>query len=117
MYIADAIDVADRRFGNRRRHAIRVTAATAALVVLAILVALVVLRVSVAHADPKPGLWQEQSTVADGVTIRKIRDTSGGDFNVCYIASRISVGIPGTVGAGARDLPIAVAISCLPEKR
>lgn len=108
MYIADAIDAADRRFGSRRRrHTIRVTAAAAALVALAILVALVVLRVPCAHADPKPGIWQEQSTSADGVTIRKMRDTTNGEFNICYVASR----------ASAAGLPVAVAISCLPEKR
>ncbi len=62
---------------------------------------------AVAHADPKPGLWLEDVTLADGVTIRKIRDTTGGDLNVCYVASNRTNNVPGSV---------AVAISCLPEK-
>jgi hypothetical protein len=58
-----------------------------------------------AHADPKPGLWLEQSTVADGVNVRKIRDTTGGDFNVCYVAS------------STQWTNVAPAISCIPERK
>lgn len=65
-----------------------------------------------AHADPKPGLWLEQSTGADGFVIRKVRDTTGGDYNVCYIASHIDL--------ARGEIPIgtpAVSISCVAEKR
>jgi len=56
------------------------------------------------HADPKRALAGASTVAGWRDVIRKIRDTSGGDFNVCYIATRISVGIPGTFGAGASDL-------------
>lgn len=65
-----------------------------------------------AHADPKPGLWQESAIHADGVTIRKIRDTTGGESNVCYVASRLNVGINPTEPRND-----SVSISCVPEKR
>lgn len=64
----------------------------------------------VSHADPKPGLWQESVTQADGVTIRKIRDTTGGERVVCYVASR---SFPANYGGPDHGV---VAISCLPEK-
>lgn len=66
---------------------------------------------SLAHADPKPGLWQESVTQADGVTIRKIRDTTGGEATVCYVASKI---FPSTYGGPDHA---SVAISCIPEKK
>lgn len=62
---------------------------------------------------PRPGLWQEISTTVDGVTVRKIRDTTGGDYNVCYIASRQVVPNPYDLTAA----PAMLAISCVPEKR
>lgn len=65
-----------------------------------------------AHADPKPGLWQEAVTQADGVTVRVIRDTTGGNFNVCYVASRT-----GDRGMSGSPQPITVAISCVPERK
>jgi len=61
-----------------------------------------------ARADPKSGLWQEAVTQADGVTVRVFRDTTGGNFNVCYVASNRTNNIPGSV---------AVAISCVPERK
>lgn len=61
-----------------------------------------------AHADPKPGLWQEQSTTANNVRIQKIRDTTGSDHNVCYIASR-----EGTQTVDS----FAVSISCVAENK
>jgi len=64
------------------------------------------------RADPKPGLWQEAVTQADGVTVRVIRDTTGGNFNVCYVASRVS-----NVASQAYPVPLAVAISCVPERK
>lgn len=65
-----------------------------------------------AHADPKPGLWQEQSTTTDGVMVQKIRDTTGGDFNVCYVASHIE----NNNGEWSRYTP-TVSISCVVEKK
>ncbi len=113
MYISDAVAAADRRsriIRSRHGRAMPMVLTAAALALLAALVAFLVVRVSVAHAEPKPGLWQEQVTSADGVTVRKLRDTTGGDFSVCYVASRIE-------GAGATRPAIAVSISCLPEAR
>jgi hypothetical protein len=85
-------------------------------VVIAVLLAcgLLLHRMSTAitpATDPAPGLWQESVTQADGVTVRKIRDTTGGDLNVCYVASRVLHG-------GTTDTPaIALSIACLPEKK
>jgi hypothetical protein len=64
---------------------------------------------------PRPGIWQEIVTTVDGVTVRKVRDTTGGDYNVCYIASRqpeqpLSPYKIDTASA-------ALSITCLPEKR
>lgn len=80
--------------------------ALAVLIIAGIAIISLGIGIHLAHADPKPGLWQESMTQADGVTVRKIRDTTGGEFNVCYVASN-------------RTSPesVAVAISCLPEKR
>ena len=66
-----------------------------------------------AYADPKPGLWQEAVTQADGVTVRVVRDTTGGNFNVCYVASRTLDKTPASTNPAA----IAVAISCVPERK
>ncbi len=66
----------------------------------------------VVRADPKPGLWQEASTEVDGVKVRVLRDTTSGNFNVCYVASwheRADINGPAPA--------IAVAISCVPEKK
>lgn len=65
-----------------------------------------------AHADPRPGLWQEAVVIADGVTVRKIRDNTGGDSNICYVASRLDVGLSPSDPRNA-----AVAISCVPERK
>lgn len=62
---------------------------------------------------PRPGLWQEISTTVDGVNVRKVRDTTGGDYVVCYIASRQVVPNPYDLTAA----PAMLAISCVPEKR
>lgn len=59
-----------------------------------------------AHAAPKGGLWLEQSTQADGVLVRKIRDTFDG--NICYIATREHI-------AGTSQVPPAIA--CVPERK
>lgn len=73
-------------------------------------VVIVTQQLRIARADPKPGLWQEAVTTADGVTVRKIRDTTGGDFNVCYVASaRFSNGYSTSAGA--------VSLSCVPEHK
>lgn len=64
-----------------------------------------------AHADPKPGLWQEGSTQSNGVTVQKIRDTTGGDHNVCYVASQVYK----SAGESYSDMG-AVSISCVPER-
>lgn len=70
------------------------------------------LRVHSAYADPKPGLWQEATvTQTDGVTVRVIRDTTGGHFNVCYVASKL---FPSTYGGPSHA---TVAISCVPERQ
>lgn len=84
-----------------------------ALIVGAIAMTSFVVGVHLAHADPKPGLWQESVTQADGVTVRKIRDTTGGDFNVCYVASRVA--LPG--GSLSAPMTVSVAISCVPERK
>jgi hypothetical protein len=62
---------------------------------------------------PRPGIWQEMSTIVDGVTIRKIRDTTGGDYNVCYVASRQEEISPYKLDT----YPAMLSISCVPEKR
>lgn len=62
---------------------------------------------------PRPGIWQEMSTVVDGVNVRKIRDTTGGDYNVCYIASRQEEQSPYKLDTA----PAMLSISCVPEKR
>lgn len=64
---------------------------------------------------PRPGIWTEIAVVVDGVTVRKVRDTTGGDYNVCYIASRqpeqpLS---PYKIDTS----PAALAITCVPEKK
>lgn len=64
-------------------------------------------------ASPRPGIWQEIVTVVDGVTVRKVRDTSGGDHNVCYIASRQEEISPYKLDT----YPAMLSISCVPEKR
>jgi hypothetical protein len=71
-----------------------------------------VLRPLAARADPKPGLWQEAVTQADGVTVRVIRDTTQGNFNVCYVASEMS-----HTGDISHPPSISVAISCVPERK
>jgi hypothetical protein len=73
---------------------------------------LAALTLKPAQADPKPGLWQEAVTQADGVTVRVIRDTTGGNFNVCYVASRVS-----NVAEQSYPVPLSVAISCVPERK
>lgn len=89
-------------------HQEKVSPRVALMAMAAIIVALLFCAYfdRTAHAEPKPGLWQEQTTVADGVTIRKIRDTTGGDFNVCYVAS-----------VATSSLYPATSISCIPERR
>lgn len=62
---------------------------------------------------PRPGIWQEIATIVDGVTVRKIRDTTGGDYNVCYIASRQEEQSPYKMDTA----PAMLSISCVPEKR
>lgn len=62
---------------------------------------------------PRPGLWHEASTEVDGVTVTKIRDTTGGDYNVCYLASRQESLTP----YGLERAPAMLAITCVPEKR
>lgn len=62
---------------------------------------------------PIPGVWTEISVVVDGVNVRKIRDTTGGDYNVCYIASRQTSLSP----YGLNTEPAMLSISCVPEKR
>lgn len=114
MYISDAVVAHDRRarrlFGKPSQVVITLLA-LAAFVALSMIVAILVAWIPLVHADPKPGLWQEQVTIADGVTVRKLRDTTGGDFNVCYVASRAA--------GSTSPVPdsVAVAIACVPEKR
>jgi len=64
---------------------------------------------------PRPGIWQEIVTTVDGVTLRKVRDTTSGDYNVCYIASRQpeQPASPYKIDTA----PAALAITCVPEKR
>ncbi len=62
-------------------------------------------RALVAQAAPHPGLWLEGSTAVDGIKVSKIRDTTGGDFNICYLATRES----------SDSSP--PALSCVPERR
>ncbi len=92
-------------------------------------VSLNVLEATFAHADTpapapqiappprpaalRPGIWQELSTVVDGVTVRKIRDTTGNDYNVCYIASRQEEISPYKLDT----YPAMLSISCVLEKR
>lgn len=95
----------------RLRERLIGTAKIAAAAVIAVSFILVVDH-GPAHADPKPGIWQEAATQADGVTVRVIRDTTSGNFNVCYVASRVS---PRGLNGSAETM--AVAISCVPEKR
>jgi hypothetical protein len=66
-------------------------------------------------AAPRPGIWTEIAVVVDGVTVRKVRDTTGGDYNVCYIASRQSEQplSPYKIDTA----PAALSIACVPEKR
>jgi hypothetical protein len=52
-------------------------------------------------------------TVADGVTVRVVRDTTGGNFNVCYVASRTLDKTPASTSPAA----IAVSISCVSERK
>jgi hypothetical protein len=90
--------------------------ATLFAVVIAVLLAcgLLLHRMSIALApatDPAPGLWQESVTQADGVTVRKIRDTTGGDLNVCYVASRVMRSLNSSADS------VAVSIACIPEKK
>lgn len=66
-----------------------------------------------ALAAPRPGIWQEIVTIVDGVTVRKVRDTSGGDHNVCYIASRQEEISPYKLDT----YPAMLSISCVPEKK
>lgn len=80
--------------------------------ILMLALAFKVVAIPSAHADPKPGLWQEAVTQADGVTVRVLRDTTQGNFNVCYLASRLE---PGISPSDPRN--VAVAISCLPERK
>jgi hypothetical protein len=63
--------------------------------------------------QPRPGLWHEASTEVDGVTVTKIRDTTGGDHNVCYLASRQESLTP----YGLERAPAMLALTCVPEKR
>jgi hypothetical protein len=64
---------------------------------------------------PRPGIWQEIVTTVDGVTVRKVRDTTGGDYNVCYIASRQAETplSPYKIDTS----PAALSIACVPEKK
>jgi hypothetical protein len=66
---------------------------------------------AVAHAGPIPGLWIEEDTQVDGVTLRKVRDTTNGDYNVCYLASRRP-----DVGSKSPPSAFTVSISCVAEK-
>lgn len=63
--------------------------------------------------QPRPGLWHEVSTEVDGVTVTKIRDTTGGDYNVCYLATRQEALTP----YGLERAPAMLALTCVPEKR
>lgn len=54
-------------------------------------------------------------TTVDGVTLRKVRDTTGGDYNVCYIASRQAEQPLSPYKIDTT--PAALAITCVPEKR
>lgn len=70
-------------------------------------------RVMDARADPNSGLYFEETTSADGVTVRRLRDRS--EDVVCYIAIGPQVGRTisyyGFVLQGKN-----VAISCWPAK-
>jgi hypothetical protein len=66
-------------------------------------------------AAPRPGIWQEIVTTVDGVTVRKVRDTTGGDYNVCYIVSRQAETPLSPYKIDTT--PAALSIACVPEKR
>ena len=69
--------------------------------------ALAMLGFGIAHADPKPGMWQKSVVVADGVTVRKILDNTDNENTVCYVASRSA-----KQGSIYIDGQVSVAISC-----
>lgn len=105
----------DETLDEIRARGARYVRWTKRFVFSSVVFSLVTLGITIArgtHADPKPGIWQEQVTTADGVTIRKLRDTTGGDFNVCYVASRY---FPGENPADPRSA--AVSIACVPERK
>lgn len=85
------------------KYPLQVTLAMAVAIAL-FTIASAAIDTAIASADPKPGLWQEGATDADGVHVRKIRDTTSRDFNICYVATMIN----------STSSP---AIACVPERK
>jgi len=77
-------------------------------IVLIIALVCLVCVVKKTHADPIPGLWQQQVITVDDVKVRKVLDNTGGSYNVCYIASADS---------GSVRIGLNVSISCVAEKK
>ncbi len=74
------------------------------VVLLAIVIGYVLGIAVPAHATPRAGIWLEHVTVADGVVVRKIRDTF--DWNICYV-----------VHSQSANLSSSPSISCVPERK
>ncbi len=64
-----------------------------------------------AHADPKPGLWQEGTFTVNGESIQKFRDTTHGSNTACYLIRRTSGG-----QGPANPQQEVVTLSCVSEK-